>query len=61
MPLFLLGSYLFYVSLTKFVSIVSLTPFFPQALWFSTQLSLAIVYHVIAELTILLFGKKINQ
>ena len=52
---------LFRMSLTKFVSIVSLTPFFPQDLWLSTPLSLATVHHVIAEQTIFLFGEKINQ
>ena len=50
-----------HMSLTKFVSIVSLTPFFPQDLWLSTPLSLATAHHVIAEQTIFLFGEKINQ
>ena len=49
------------MSLTNFVSIVSLTSFFPQDLWLSTPLSLATAHHVIAEQTIFLFGEKINQ
>ena len=52
---------LFRMSLTKFVSIVSLTPFFPQDLWLCTPLSLATAHHAIAEQTIFLFGEKINQ
>ena len=52
---------LFHMSLTNFVSIVSLISFFPQDLWLSTPLSLATAHHVIAEQTIFLFGEKINQ